>query len=110
MNGERRKGCESRFVETELYLCVDDVARLARRNGHLVIGESDVAGWGSNWSLVAELRGSRRGLVLQPDSQDADFLFRMSFPLMRRVDFPDGRGVYVVNGKVFTVQLPLPVG
>ena len=86
-----------------------DMLKLARRNGHFAIGEAETAGWGSSWPLVAEIRNSRRGIVLQPDSSDGDNLFRVSFPRMKRADFPPGRGIYVDTGKYWTVQLPLPV-
>jgi len=34
----------------------------------------------------------------------------VSFPRMKRADFPPGRGLYVDAGKYWTVQLPLPEG
>jgi len=85
-----------------------EMLKLARRNGHFVIGETETAGWSSSWPLVAEIRNSRRGIVLQPDSPDGDSLFRVSFPRVKRADYPPGRGVYVDTGKYWTVQLPLP--
>ncbi|MDR1512385.1 MAG: FHA domain-containing protein [Propionibacteriaceae bacterium] len=87
-----------------------DLVKLARRNGHFAIGETETAGWGSSWPLVAEIRNSRRGVVLQPDSADGDNLFRVSFPRVKRADFPPGRGMYVDAGRSWTVQLPLPGG
>ncbi len=87
-----------------------DLMKLARRNGHFLIGETETAGWGSAWPLIGEIRNSRRGIVLQPDSGDGDNLFRVSFPRMRRADFPPGRCVYVDAGKYWTIQLPIPEG
>ena len=87
-----------------------DLLKLARRNGHFVIGETETAAWGSSWPLIGEIRNSRRGIVLAPDSADGDNLFRVSFPRMKRADFPPGRGLYVDAGKYWTVQLPLPDG
>jgi S-DNA-T family DNA segregation ATPase FtsK/SpoIIIE len=85
-----------------------DVLRLARRNGHFLIGEEETAGWSSSWSLVGEIRNSRRGIVMQPDSVDGDNLFKVTFSRMKRADFPAGRGVYANAGKYWTVQLPVP--
>jgi len=85
-----------------------DMLKIARRNGHFVIGESETTAWGSSWPLVGEIRNSRRGVILQPDSDDGDVLFKVTFPRMKRADFPPGRGVYVDNGKFRIVQLPMP--
>ncbi|MCL1906434.1 MAG: FtsK/SpoIIIE domain-containing protein [Propionibacteriaceae bacterium] len=82
--------------------------KLARRNGHLVIGETESAGWGSSYPLVTEIRNARRGIYMQPDSSDADSLFKVSSPRRKRTDFPPGRGVYAENGKSYVVQIPLP--
>jgi S-DNA-T family DNA segregation ATPase FtsK/SpoIIIE len=85
-----------------------DMLRLARRNGHFLVGESETAGWGSSWPLILEIRNSRRGLVTRPDGGDGESLFKVAFPPMKRADSPPGRCVYVDNGKYWTVQLPLP--
>ncbi|MDR0285640.1 MAG: hypothetical protein LBI33_12265, partial [Propionibacteriaceae bacterium] len=82
--------------------------RAARRSGHFVIGESETAGWGSAWPLIAEIRNGRRGIVVQPDQADGDGLFRVGFPRVKRADFPLGRGIVVDAGKYRTVQLPMP--
>ncbi|MCL2490102.1 MAG: FtsK/SpoIIIE domain-containing protein [Propionibacteriaceae bacterium] len=87
---------------------ITDMIKLARRNGHLIIGETDTAGWSSSWPIVSEIRNSRRGIVLQPDSTDGDSIFRVSFPRVKRADYPPGRGLYVDAGKYWTVQLPIP--
>lgn len=98
----------SELIGTPADQALTDMVKLARRNGHFVIGETETAGWGSSWPLIAEIRNSRRGIILQPDSSDGDSLFRVSFPRMKRADFPPGRGLYVDTGKYWTVQLPLP--
>ncbi|MDR0436284.1 MAG: FHA domain-containing protein [Propionibacteriaceae bacterium] len=85
-----------------------DLVKLAKRNGHFIIGEGETSSWSAAWQLVSEVRSSRRGVVLQPDSEDGDFLFRVQLPRMKRADFPVGRGVYVEGGKPYIVQLPLP--
>ncbi len=81
--------------------------RAARRNDHLVVAESETSTWGSAWPLVAEVRGARRGLVLQPDHVDGDTLFRTPFPRMSRAECPPGRGVVVESGRLRRVQVPV---
>ena len=96
------------LIGTPADQAITDMVKLARRNGHLIIGETETAGWGSSWPLLAEIRNSRRGIILQPDAADGDNIFRVSFPRMKRSDYPQGRGLYVDNGKYWTIQLPLP--
>ncbi|NHT17440.1 FtsK/SpoIIIE domain-containing protein [Cellulomonas sp. IC4_254] len=96
------------LVNTEADPPLLGLIRAARRNGHLVIAESETQTWTSSWPLVGELRAERRGIALQPDQGDGDSLFRTSFPRVRRTDFPVGRGLYVETGRARTVQLPRP--
>lgn len=84
-----------------------EAVRVARRNDHFVLAESETSTWGSSWPLVAEVRNGRRGLVLQPDHLDGDALFRTTFPRMGRAEFPPGRGVLVEQGRLRRVQLPV---
>lgn len=96
------------FVNSEVDAALLGLIRSARRNGHLVIAESETQTWLSSWPLIGELRSERRGIALQPDQADGDSLFRTSFPRVRRTDFPVGRGLYVQTGHARTVQLPRP--
>ena len=77
----------------------------ARRAGHLLIGEADCQGWMSG-PLVSEIKGSRRGLLLAPESADAQVLFSVPAPRVARTDMPPGRGIWVESGRVTTVQIP----
>jgi len=77
----------------------------ARRNGHLIIGEADTQGWVTG-QLVAEIKGARRGLVLAPESGDAQMLFGVASARMKRAEVPPGRGIWVDAGKVAIVQIP----
>ncbi|MFT4108301.1 FtsK/SpoIIIE domain-containing protein [Propionicimonas sp.] len=96
------------FVGTPAEAVLTDLVKAGRRNGHLVVAEQDTSAWGSGWPLISEVRNSRHGLVMQPDSADGDILFRMALPRVRRSDYPPGRGVYVRAGRQWTVQVPLP--
>ncbi|MEE6282398.1 FtsK/SpoIIIE domain-containing protein [Georgenia sp. MJ170] len=95
------------FLGSAADLPLVELVRAARRNEHLVIGESETATWSSSWPLVAELRGGRRGLALQPDQVEGDLLFRTPFPRLSRAEFPVGRGIVVDRARVRRVQLPL---
>jgi S-DNA-T family DNA segregation ATPase FtsK/SpoIIIE len=99
--------CDLPTTEAEAPMLV--AVRAARRNGHLVVAESETTAWTSGWPLVAEIRAGRSGIVLQPDQQDGDVLFRVAFDRVRRADFPVGRGRYVTAGRSRTVQLPAPL-
>lgn len=83
--------------------------KLGRRNGHLIIGEADTQGWSSG-QLVSELKGARRGLLLAPEGADAQMLFAAQAPRLNRADMPPGRGVWIENGRVSLVQIPLAHG
>lgn len=85
-----------------------EVFKSARRNGHLIVAESETPTWASAWPLVSEIRNTRRGIALTPDAIDGETLFRTSFGRAQRAQFPPGRGIYVTNGVARTVQLPLP--
>ncbi|NYD87964.1 FtsK/SpoIIIE domain-containing protein [Cellulomonas oligotrophica] len=80
----------------------------ARRNGHLVIAEGETPTWASGWPLIAEVRNTRRGLVLAPETHDGDTLFRVPFPRASRATYPPGRGVWVEAGRTRLVQIPHP--
>ena len=96
------------FVQTPSEAPLAGLARAIRRNGHLVVGENDTSGLGASWSLIAEVRADRRGLIMQPDPNDGDILFKVPLPRLKRSDYPLGRGVYIAGGKCQTVQLGLP--
>jgi S-DNA-T family DNA segregation ATPase FtsK/SpoIIIE len=87
-----------------------ELFKLAKRNGHLVIAEGEQSVWNASWGLMQELRSQRRGILLQPDSADGEVLFRTPFPRGKRSDYPLGRGVWVESGKCKVVQLPFVGG
>jgi S-DNA-T family DNA segregation ATPase FtsK/SpoIIIE len=82
--------------------------KAARRNGHVVVAESESSTWSQSWPLLVEVKSARRGMALQPDVMEGELLFKTPFPRARRADFPPGRGWLVEAGKVRKVQLALP--
>ena len=85
-----------------------EAVQLARRNGHPFFVDGEPSGFGGFQGLLSEVRQARTGLVLMPDQNDGDNLFRTPFPRVRRADFPPGRGLWTRAGKVFKVQIPMP--
>jgi len=96
------------FLGTPVEAALTELVKQAKRNGHLVVAESDSASWGSTWPLVTEVRSGRRGIALQPDQMEGDLLFRTQFPRVARTEFPPGRGLMVQSGRVRRIQLPIP--
>ncbi|MDR0990258.1 MAG: FHA domain-containing protein [Propionibacteriaceae bacterium] len=97
------------LVQTPPESAVAEIIKLAKRNGHCVIGEAETANWGSTWPIVSEIRNSHRGLILQPDHANGDALFKVTFPRpMKRTDHPAGRAIFVDAGKFYVLQLPIP--
>jgi len=92
--------------EHELALAA--AVRAAKRNGHLIIAESETPTWTTMSSTLSEIRASRRGIVLQPAQEDGASVLRVGFPRLRTADFPPGRGMYVASGTITTVQIPYP--
>ncbi|MBO9578387.1 MAG: phosphopeptide-binding protein, partial [Microbacteriaceae bacterium] len=95
------------FIQTPADQALAELVRQAKRHGHFVLGESEVAGWGGSWPLLAEFKNARRGLLLQPDPMEGDLLLKTAIPRTTRTEFPPGRGVYVERGRAARVQIPL---
>ena len=94
------------IIGTPAEQSVAELVKLARRNGHLIIGENETASWAASWPLVSEIRNTRRGIVMRPDPSDGEILFKVALPRVKRSDYPAGRGVYAVGGQVTTIQVP----
>ncbi|WP_378146927.1 FtsK/SpoIIIE domain-containing protein [Cnuibacter sp. UC19_7] len=84
-----------------------ELIRAVKRSDQLLIAEAETSSWVSSWPLLAEIKNSRRGILLQPDPAEGDSFLRTTLPRVPRSDFPPGRG-YLVAGAPLRVQLPLP--
>lgn len=84
-----------------------DVAKTSRRTGHTVIAEGESHVLSSGWQLYTEFKVARRGIVMQPASDDGDALLRTSFPRLQRDEFPPGRGMVSLGRELHRVQVPL---
>jgi S-DNA-T family DNA segregation ATPase FtsK/SpoIIIE len=97
----------SELVGTPAEAAVLELIRASKRSDHLVVAESDTSTLGLMGTLYAELRSSRRGILLQPDFTEGDLILKTSFPRAHRSEFPVGRGVAALRGRAVRVQMPL---
>jgi S-DNA-T family DNA segregation ATPase FtsK/SpoIIIE len=74
-----------------------------------VVGESEVSTWGQAWTLAQPFKSARRGLLLAPNGIESDSLLSTPIGVIRRHDFPPGRGVIVDKGKGVWIQVAQPV-
>ncbi|MGV0715836.1 FtsK/SpoIIIE domain-containing protein [Mycolicibacterium sp. XJ662] len=89
----------------------NDLAQLIKTLGDtaFVVGESEVSGWGQAWLLAQPFKAARRGLLLWPSGVEADSLFSTPIGVVRRSEFPPGRGVLIERGKGVWMQVAQPV-
>jgi S-DNA-T family DNA segregation ATPase FtsK/SpoIIIE len=95
------------FLSTPADAPLVELFKAIKRSDHLVIAEAETGSWGSSWPLLAEIKNSRTGFVLQPESIDGELLLKTPLPRSSRSDFPEGRGYFVARGRAVRVQLPL---
>ncbi|MCL2594089.1 MAG: FtsK/SpoIIIE domain-containing protein [Promicromonosporaceae bacterium] len=81
-----------------------EAVRALKRAEHLVVSEAETTTWGGISQLLQELKAARRGILLQPESNDGSTVLRTDIGRATRADFPVGRGVLVAAGKTQRVQ------
>lgn len=95
------------FAYTTAELKILDAIARAKANGHLVIAEADLAGWGRGGQISMSLRASRAGLVLCPSLGDGENIVGVALPSLRGREVVPGRGFFVQGGRVDKVQVPV---
>ena len=95
------------FGDTDAERPLKELMQAINRSDHLLLGEGDVSLMAGGYGLIGELKAGRRGIVLKPDTYDGESIFKVPFPRVQRHEFPEGRGIFVENGRAVTVQLPL---
>ncbi|MCC2033612.1 FtsK/SpoIIIE domain-containing protein [Microbacterium allomyrinae] len=95
------------FGDTDAERPLKELFQAINRSDHFLVADGDVSQLSSGYGLVGELKAGRHGIALRPESYDGDSLFKVPFPKVQRHEFPAGRGLFVENGQLVTVQLPL---
>ncbi|MDJ0335777.1 MAG: FtsK/SpoIIIE domain-containing protein [Rhodoglobus sp.] len=98
------------FADTDAERALKELFQTINRSDHFLIGDADVAQLSSGFGFIGDFKAGRRGIALKPDSYDGDSVYKTAFPKVKRSDFPEGRGIFVQNGKIVTVQIPLEDG
>jgi S-DNA-T family DNA segregation ATPase FtsK/SpoIIIE len=88
---------------------VVELIRAVKRSDQYLVAEAESSAWISSWPLLAEVKNTRRGILLQPDPAEGDTFLRATLPRVPRAEFPPGRGYLVGAGAPVRVQLPLPL-
>ena len=95
------------FADTDAERPLKELFQVINRSDHFLVGDADVSQVTSGFGFVGEFKAGRKGIILKPDSYDGDAVFKVPFPKVKRTDFPEGRGIFVQNGRAVTVQMPL---
>ncbi|WP_277213654.1 FtsK/SpoIIIE domain-containing protein [Isoptericola croceus] len=95
------------FMSTPADLQIQMLTKVVRVSEHLLVAEAQASTWGSSWPLYAEVKQSRRGLLLQPGPHDGENILATQLPRTDKGEFPVGRGAWVERGGATRVQLPL---
>jgi S-DNA-T family DNA segregation ATPase FtsK/SpoIIIE len=96
------------FLSSDADIPLQNLMRICRSAGVFVLAEGPTSDVSGSWPLLQSIKAFRYGLVLQPDQQDGDLLFRTSFPRVRRSEFPAGRGLLVHKGRSVRIQVAIP--
>jgi DNA segregation ATPase FtsK/SpoIIIE, S-DNA-T family len=96
------------YVMSPAEQALQALVRACLAGDHWVVAEGEVSTMRSSTGFLGLVRGSRRGLALQPDQETGLGLFNTAFPRTRRADFPEGRGFLVGAGRAEVIQVALP--
>lgn len=95
------------FADSDAERALKGLFQAINRSDHLLIGDADVTQVTGGFGFIGDFKAGRKGIVLKPDAYDGDAVFKVPFPKVKRADFPEGRGIFVQQGRAVTVQLPL---
>jgi S-DNA-T family DNA segregation ATPase FtsK/SpoIIIE len=94
------------FGDTEAERPMKEMFQAINRSEHFLVGDADVSLLSSGFGFIGDFKAGRQGVALKPDAFDGDSVFKTPFPKVKRADSPEGRGIFVQNGRLVTVQLP----
>ena len=95
------------FADSDAERAMKELFQAINRSDHLLVGDADVTQVSGGYGFIGDFKAGRKGIVLKPDAYDGDSVFKVPFPKVKRSDFPEGRGIFVQNGRAVTVQMPL---
>ena len=96
----------TQFADSDAERPLKELFQAINRSDHFLVGDAEVATLSAGFGFVGDFKAGRRGLALKPDAFDGDSVFKTPFPKVKRADFPEGRGIFVQNGRIMTVQVP----
>jgi DNA segregation ATPase FtsK/SpoIIIE, S-DNA-T family len=96
----------TQFADTEAERPMKELFQAINRSDHFLIGDADVSLLSSGFGFIGDFKAGRQGVALKPDAFDGDSVFKTPFPKVKRGDAPEGRAIFVQNGRITTVQLP----
>ena len=97
----------TQFADSDAERSMKEMFQAINRSDHFLIGDADISTLSSGFGFIGDFKAGRRGIALKPDSYDGDALYKVPFPRVKRSDFPVGRGIFVQNGRLVTLQMPL---
>jgi len=92
-------------------MALAELLRTCTSEGLPFVVEGETAGLTGNLGVLGQIKASRAGIALAPESSDGPSVYRTNFPpRLNRAEFPPGRGLLVRLGKAFVVQVAAPDG
>lgn len=95
------------FADSDAERALKELFQAINRSDHLLVGDADVTQVTGGYGFIGDFKAGRKGIILKPDAYDGDSVFKVPFPKVKRSDFPEGRGIFVQQGRAVTVQVPL---
>lgn len=95
------------FADTDAERPLKELFQAVNRSEQFLVGDADVSALSSGFGFIGDFKAGRRGIALRPDAFDGDSVFKVPFPKVKRGEFPEGRGIFVQDGRTRMVQLPL---
>ena len=98
------------FINTDIDFALRDILRVARGRGWMVVVSSDVeAARRAYDGALKDVRGSKAGLLLQPDAEVDGDVVGIRLPRAVNAIWPPGRGYLVVGGVFDLCQVGVTV-
>ncbi|MBD7956949.1 FHA domain-containing protein [Microbacterium sp. Sa4CUA7] len=97
----------SEYATSLAEMPLSDFAKRVKRGDGLLVAEGETSDWTTSFGLLGDIKSSRRGVVLQPDTHDGEVVLKTAFPRLLKREFPAGRAMLAASGKTVRVHFPL---